>query len=80
MGCMQWTVETLNETINQELEALPSDLRARFVRVVDLIESVGLERVGHPMSDIFEDHCGKFVCRVEMGLPELYMSRLPAVV
>lgn len=48
MGCMQWTVETLNETVNQELEALPSDVRARFVRVVDLIESVGLERVGHP--------------------------------
>jgi phage-related protein len=48
MGCMQWTVETLNETVNQELEALPSDVRARFVRVVDLIESVGLERVGQP--------------------------------
>jgi len=27
---------------------LPSDVRARFVRVVDLIERVGLERVGQP--------------------------------
>jgi hypothetical protein len=34
MKRMQWTVETLNETVNKELEALPSDVRARFVRVL----------------------------------------------
>ena len=31
---MQWTVETLNETVNAELEALPVDMRARFVHIV----------------------------------------------
>jgi phage-related protein len=30
---MLWTVETLNETVDQELAALPADLRARFVRI-----------------------------------------------
>lgn len=45
---MTWTVETLNDTVDHELEALPADMRARFVRVSNLIEVLGLERVGHP--------------------------------
>ena len=38
-----WTVETLNEAVDAELEALPKDLRARLVRIMTLIEAVGLE-------------------------------------
>lgn len=45
---MKWTVETLNDVVDQELEALPADMRARFIRVVELIETFGLEKVGHP--------------------------------
>lgn len=45
---MGWTVETLNNTVDEELEALPADMRARFVRVSNLIETLGLERVGLP--------------------------------
>lgn len=45
---MGWTVETLNETVDAELEALPADMRARFWRIVELIESFGLERVREP--------------------------------
>ena len=45
---MPWTVETLNETVDQELGALPADLRARFVRIANLIEEFGLEQVGAP--------------------------------
>lgn len=44
---MNWTVETLNETVDEELNALPADMRARFSRVAFLIESVGLEKVDH---------------------------------
>lgn len=43
-----WTVETLNDTVDEELEALPADLRARFVRVAQLCEAVGLPNVGEP--------------------------------
>jgi hypothetical protein len=32
---MAWTVETLNETVDAELAALPVDMRARFVRVAN---------------------------------------------
>ena len=45
---MTWTVETLNETVDAELGALPADMRARFVRVAELIEAVGLTSVKEP--------------------------------
>ena len=34
---MAWAVETLNATVDKELEALPADMRARFVRISNLI-------------------------------------------
>jgi phage-related protein len=45
---MAWAVEILNETVASELEALPADMRARFVRIAELIEAVGLPNVGEP--------------------------------
>ena len=45
---MAWTVEFLDDTALAELEAMPADIKARFARIVDLIEGHGLERVGEP--------------------------------
>ena len=45
---MTWQVEFLNEAAQAEVDALPVDIRARFVRVKELIESHGLDRVGEP--------------------------------
>lgn len=45
---MAWTVETLNRTVDVEVEALPSNMRARLARVANLIEEMGLKRVGEP--------------------------------
>ena len=45
---MTWVVETLNDSVDKELEALPADMRARFVRTSNLIAEVGLEHVGAP--------------------------------
>lgn len=45
---MAWTVETLNETVDAELAELPRDMRARLVRISELIESVGLPNVKEP--------------------------------
>jgi hypothetical protein len=45
---MKWTVETLNSTIDAELDQLPPDMRARFIRISRLIEEFGLERVREP--------------------------------
>ena len=45
---MLWTVETLNETVDAELEDLSPDMRARFHYISQLIEEFGLERVREP--------------------------------
>ena len=43
---MEWSVETLNATVDRELRALPVDMRARFTQICQLIAAVGLERMG----------------------------------
>ena len=48
MASMAWTVETLNEMVDAELAELPADMRARLVRISELIESVGLLNVKEP--------------------------------
>jgi len=43
-----WTVEVLNAAVEQELDALPADMRARFAHISELIVEFGLNRVGMP--------------------------------
>ncbi len=45
---MNWTVEFLTGDVEAELEALPQDMQARFLRIVNLIEAKGLEQVHEP--------------------------------
>jgi phage-related protein len=45
---MAWVVETLGPAVDAELQALPADMRARFVHISRLIEEFGLERVREP--------------------------------
>jgi phage-related protein len=45
---MAWIVETLNETVDDEIAALPDDRKARLARIAELIQQHGLERVGAP--------------------------------
>jgi phage-related protein len=43
-----WRVEFLDGAVRAELEAQPKGIQARFLRIVELIESHGLERVREP--------------------------------
>ena len=45
---MTWKVEKLNKTVDEEILSLPADMQARFFRIADLIESLGLQSVGMP--------------------------------
>jgi len=38
---MPWTVETLNAVVDEEIAALPDDMRARLVRLSGIIEANG---------------------------------------
>ena len=52
---MRWVVETLNRTVDAELDALPADMRARFVRLTELIEQVGFEALPRDSVKHLED-------------------------
>lgn len=46
---MPWSVHLLNRIVSAELEALPPEMRARFVRIAELIEQHGLEKLREPL-------------------------------
>ena len=48
INSMTWKVVFFSEEVAADLAALPADLRARFGRIVSLIEGHGLERVREP--------------------------------
>ena len=45
---MAWTVETLNDIVDSELDGLPADMQASFVYISRLIGDFGLDRVREP--------------------------------
>ena len=45
---MPWTVEVLNEVVRRELESLPKDIYASFLRISNLIEIRGPSDVHEP--------------------------------
>jgi len=45
---MAWSVEFLDEKVREAFDGFPLDIRASFQRIVELIESHGLERVREP--------------------------------
>lgn len=45
---MPWVVVFLNEEVQASLDAFPLDIRASFQRIVELIQSHGLECVREP--------------------------------
>jgi phage-related protein len=45
---LAWTVETLSDVVDAELEALPADMRVRFSYISRLIEEFSLDRVREP--------------------------------
>jgi phage-related protein len=52
---MRWVVETLNTTVDAEIGALPADMRARFVRLTELIEQAGFEALPRDSVKHLED-------------------------
>jgi phage-related protein/DNA-binding XRE family transcriptional regulator len=72
---VSWTVETLNETVDSEVEALPEDMRARLARITMLTEEKGLERVGEPHVKHVEGRLWEMRLTVPSGIsPALYVT------
>ena len=45
---MTWVVELLDDRVREELDVLPADMKARFRRIVELIQDYGFDRVREP--------------------------------
>jgi len=45
---MNWTVETLNETVDAELEMLAPSFKAKFLHIAEMLESLGPHKVREP--------------------------------
>lgn len=45
---MKWQVEVLNETVQEELNSLPLDMRAKLTRLEELIGQIGMEALREP--------------------------------
>jgi phage-related protein len=45
---MGWVVELLDARVRNEVDALPAAMKARFRRIVELIQNYGLEQMREP--------------------------------
>jgi phage-related protein len=72
---MPWIVETLSETVDAELAALPDDIVTRFGHISDLIRDMGLERVHHPHVDHLQGPLWEMRLRGKAGIARaLYIT------
>ncbi len=65
---MSWVVTFLNQAVAGELAPLPADIRAKFSRIVMLIESHGLERVREPHVKHVDDRLWEMRMRGRDGI------------
>lgn len=65
---MAWTVTTLNDVVDAEIEALPADMRARLVRLSEIIEQHGLEALPRDTVDHLEDKLWELRIRGKAGI------------
>lgn len=45
---MTWAVSILDESVQSEIEALPTDIQAKLLRIISMIEQFGLEAMREP--------------------------------
>ena len=45
---MNWRVEFLNDDVRAALDAMPTDIGTAFLRIAEMIENYGLERMREP--------------------------------
>lgn len=71
---MAWTVETV-AAVEAEIEALPVALRARLVRLLEVVENVGLEALRAPHVRHLEDKLWELRVRAKGASPGESTSR-----
>ena len=67
MIAMNWTVETVS-AVEAEIEALPVALRARLIRLLEVVENVGLEVLRAPHVRHLDGKLWELRVRAEGGI------------
>ncbi len=65
---LSWTVTTLNEIVDAEIEALPADMRARLVRLSEIIAKHGLSSLPRDSVDHLGDRLWELQIRGKAGI------------
>ena len=65
---MNWSVETLNETVDAELEMLDPSFKAKFLHIAEMLESLGPHKVREP-----------YIKHLENKLWEIRMKARPGI-
>ena len=63
-----WRVEILNQTVVEELESLPRDMRAKLDHIVHLIEELGLHQVREPYVKHLQDKLWEMRVKSQDGI------------
>ena len=72
---MAWIVSSLNDLVDAEIEALPVDMRARLVRLSELIARHGLDALPRDSVDHLEDKLWELRIRGRSGISRaLYVT------
>jgi len=65
---MNWSVETLNETVDAELETLAPTFRAKFLHIAEMLESLGPHQVREPYVKHLEDKLWEIRIKAQPGI------------
>jgi phage-related protein len=72
---MNWTVETLDDRVDAEIGALPPGLQARLVRLLEMVESIGLEQLHEPHVKHLEGKLWELRAKAKEGIARgLYVT------
>jgi phage-related protein len=63
-----WVVETLNAAVDAEIAGLPRDMRARLVRISELIEAVGFQQLPHDTVKHLEGKLWEIRIKAQSGI------------
>jgi phage-related protein len=71
---MEWTVETL-AVVDDEIEALPPGLGAKLIRLLDIVQIYGLEKLHEPHAKHLEGKLWELRVKADEGIARrLYVT------
>jgi phage-related protein len=72
---VSWTVETLDERVDREIEAWEQDQRVALARIIALIKAIGIDRVREPHVKHIEGRVWEMRPRAKSGIARaLYVT------